>query len=172
MMRAAALLGAALLAAACSAPPRDAPFRPLMVGDSAPAYSVRTLTGDSVRVGAGAPVLLNVWATWCTSCREEMADLATLERTYGPRGVRVLAVSVDAGDGNRVRRFVEAEHLPFAVAHDPAGVVQKRFQAVGVPETYLVSAEGRLLWVQRGGLHGAPAAVRATLDSAVAGLKR
>jgi thiol-disulfide isomerase/thioredoxin len=159
----------AALGAACSTPPRDAAFHPLVVGDSAPSYAVRTLAGDSVRVGAGAPVLLNVWATWCTSCREEMADLAALQRVYAPHGVRVLAVSVDAGDGTRVRRFVEAEKLPFAVAHDPAGVVQKRFQAVGVPETYLISADGRLLWVQRGGLHGAPAAVRATLDSVVEG---
>jgi cytochrome c biogenesis protein CcmG, thiol:disulfide interchange protein DsbE len=171
-MRRAVVLLASALVAACSTPPRDAAFRPLVVGDTAPAYAVRTLAGDSVRVGAGTPVLLNVWATWCTSCREEMADLAALERTYAPRGVRVLAVSVDAGDGTRVRRFVEAEKLPFAVAHDPAGVVQKRFQAVGVPETYLISADGRLLWVQRGGLHGAPAAVRATLDSVVGGVKR
>jgi thiol-disulfide isomerase/thioredoxin len=162
-----ALVAAVALASACSTPSRDAPFRPLVVGDSAPAYAVRTLAGDSVRVGSGQPVLLNVWATWCTSCREEMADLAALEREYASHGVRVLAVSVDVGDGTRVRRFVEAEHLPFAVAHDPAGVVQKRFQAVGVPETYLISGDGRLLWVQRGGLHGAPAAVRATLDSVV-----
>ena len=158
---------AALAMAACSGPARDAAFRPLRVGDPAPAYAARTLAGDSVRVGAGAPVLLNVWATWCTSCREEMADLAALERAYAPRGVRVLAVSVDKGDGTRVRRFVDAERLPFAVAHDPTGVVQRAFQAVGVPETYLISGDGRLLWVQRGGLHGAPAAVRATLDSAV-----
>jgi cytochrome c biogenesis protein CcmG, thiol:disulfide interchange protein DsbE len=155
-------------AAACSTPERDPAFRPLRVGDVVPKYAARTLTGDSIRVGAGAPVLLNVWATWCTSCREEMADLAALEHVYAPRGVRVLAVSVDAGDGTRVRRFVDAEHLPFAVAHDPAGVVQRTFQAVGVPETYLISGDGRLLWVQRGGLHGAPAAVRATLDSVVA----
>lgn len=166
-MRRALIAGSIALVSACSTPPRDAPFRPLVVGDSAPAYAVRTLAGDSVRVGAGQPVLLNVWATWCTSCREEMADLATLDREYAPRGVRVLAVSVDVGDGTRVRRFAEAEHLPFAVAHDPAGVVQRRFQAVGVPETYLISGDGRLLWVQRGGLHGAPAAVRATLDSVV-----
>jgi cytochrome c biogenesis protein CcmG/thiol:disulfide interchange protein DsbE len=165
----AAPLVALLLATACSPPARDAAFRPLKVGDAAPAYAVRTLAGDSVRVGAGTPVLLNVWATWCTSCREEMADLAALERAYASQGVRVLAVSVDVGDGTRVRRFVESERLPFAVAHDPAGVVQRTFQAVGVPETYLISGDGRLLWVQRGGLHGAPAAVRATLDSALKG---
>jgi thiol-disulfide isomerase/thioredoxin len=160
------VLAAIVAATACSSSSSDrgAAFHPLTVGDQAPAYAVRTLTGDSVRVGAGTPVLLNVWATWCTSCREEMADLASIERAYAPRGVKVLAVSVDKGDGERVKRYVEAEKLPFRVAHDPEGEVQRTFQAVGVPETYLISADGRLLWVQRGGLHGGLDSVRATLD--------
>jgi thiol-disulfide isomerase/thioredoxin len=160
-----AILAALMVAVGCSSRERPAPFRPLQVGDRAPAYAARTLAGDSVRVGAGAPVLLNVWATWCTSCREEMADLAALERSYAPRGLKVLAVSVDAGDGTRVKRFVEDEKLPFLVAHDPAGQVQRSFQTVGVPETYLISGDGRMLWVQRGGLHGGLNAARATLDS-------
>lgn len=168
---AAALLLVAMSACTTSDASRGAAFRPLQVGDRAPAYAAHGLSGDSVKVGAGAPVLLNVWATWCTSCREEMADLAALSREYGPQGVKVVAVSVDVGDGTRVRRFADAEKLPFMVAHDPGGDVQRAFQAVGVPETYLVSADGRMLWVQRGGLHGAAAAVRATLDSAVRGMQ-
>jgi thiol-disulfide isomerase/thioredoxin len=131
-----------------------------------------TLTGDTVRVGAGTPVLLNVWATWCESCREEMADLAALEKKYAPEHVKVVAVSVDNGDGTRVKRFAASEKLPFAVAHDPAGEVQKKFQAVGVPETYLISDDGRMMWVRRGGLAGAPASVTAGLDSAVQKLDR
>jgi peroxiredoxin len=160
------VLAAIVAATACSSSSSDrgAAFHPLTVGDQAPAYAVRTLTGDSVRVGAGTPVLLNVWATWCTSCREEMADLASIYRAYAPRGVQVLAVSVDKGDGERVKRYAEAEKLPFRVAHDPEGEVQRTFQAVGVPETYLISADGRLLWVQRGGLHGGLDSVRKTLD--------
>jgi thiol-disulfide isomerase/thioredoxin len=167
-MRATVLL-IATLACSTSDAPRGVAFRPLRVGDHAPAYTARGINGDSVTTGSGAPVLLNVWATWCTSCREEMADLAALSRAYAPKGVKVVAVSVDVGDGTRVRRFADAEKLPFVVAHDPDGEVQRRFQAVGVPETYLISANGTLLWVQRGGLHGAARAVRATLDSAVMG---
>jgi len=67
-----------------------------------------------------------------------------------------------------VRRYAESEKLPFVVAHDPAGEVQRAFQTVGVPETYLVSSDGRLLWMQRGGLHGGLGAARATLDSVTA----
>jgi thiol-disulfide isomerase/thioredoxin len=155
--------------AACSkqSESRGEAFRPLVTGDSAPNYSAVTLAGDTVRVGAGTPVLLNVWATWCESCREEMADLAALEKKYAPEHVKVVAVSVDNGDGERVKRFAESEKLPFAVAHDPAGEVQRKFQAVGVPETYLISGDGRMLWVRRGGLAGAGAEVTAGLDSAV-----
>jgi thiol-disulfide isomerase/thioredoxin len=171
-MRRARFAAAALAlvaAAACSTQgeSRGEAFRPLVVGDTAPAYAAVTLTGDTVRVGAGTPVLLNVWATWCESCREEMADLAALEKKYAPEHVKVVAVSVDNGDGTRVERFAASEKLPFAVAHDPAGEVQKKFQAVGVPETYLVSGDGRMMWVRRGGLAGAPASVTAGLDSAV-----
>jgi peroxiredoxin len=166
------LLGAVTMMACSSGDrPAAAAFRPLAVGDRAPAYAVRSLAGDTLRVGAGAPVLLNVWATWCTSCREEMADLSALEKKYESHGVKVMAVSVDAGDGTRVKRFAEAEGLHFAIGHDPAGEVQRSFQAVGVPETYLVAGDGTLLWVRRGGLHDAGDSVRVALDQAVARLK-
>lgn len=172
-MRRVSCAALALLLLACSGG-GDAPragFRPLNVGDRAPAYVARTLAGDSVRVGAGRPYLLNVWATWCTSCKEEMADLAALERDYASKGVKVLAVSVDVGNGERVRRFVETEKLPFMVAHDPSADVQQAFQAVGVPETYLVGADGTLLWVRRGGIHGLGDSLRVSLDRAVAKLQ-
>ena len=164
----------AIVATACSkqAESRGEAFRPLVVGDTAPAYAAVSLKGDTVRVGAGTPVLLNVWATWCESCKEEMSDLAALETKYAPQHVKVVAVSVDNGDGERVKRFAESEKLPFTVAHDPAGEVQRKFQAVGVPETYLVSGDGRLLWVRRGGLAGAGPEVEAGLDSAVKKLAR
>jgi thiol-disulfide isomerase/thioredoxin len=172
-MRRFAVSGLAALVLACSSSGdsgRGAAFRPLVVGDSAPRYAAATLTGDTVRVGAGQPVLLNVWATWCVSCKEEMADLAAIERQYALHGVRVLAVSVDGGDGGKVRRFVESQGMKFAVAHDPDGSVQRQFQAVGVPETYLVAGDGRLLWVRRGGLHDAEPGVLAGLDSAMRSL--
>ena len=144
-------------------------FHPLEIGDSVPSYESSTLAGATVHIGPGQPVtLVNIWATWCESCREEMADLQHLEREFGPRGLRVIGVSVDNGDGARVRRFVEGERLTFTIAHDPDGRAQRLFRTVGVPETYLVSREGRLLWRQEGGLHGNPEAARAAVEQALA----
>ncbi len=156
-------------AAASGAPPAPEAFRPVGVGDAAPAYAARTLAGAEARVGErGAPVtLLNVWATWCTSCREEMGDLAALHREFGARGLRVLAVSVDEGPEAKVRRFAERERLPFAVAHDPGGRVQSLYGVVGVPETYLVGGDGRVLWKRAGNVHGVLGEARAAVGAAL-----
>jgi peroxiredoxin len=165
------------LAAACAAPraesaPADAAGEtaaPIALGDSLPRLAYRTLAGDSVRLGGrgGPPTLVNVWATWCTSCREEMADLEALHRELAPRGLRVVAVSIDGGDGERVRRFVARERLTFAVAHDAGARVQRAYGVVGVPETYVVGGDGRLLWHKVGGIHGGTAEARAAAVKAL-----
>jgi hypothetical protein len=57
--------------------------------------------------------------------------------------------------------------VTFTIAHDPEGRVQRLYQTVGVPESYLVSADGRLLWRHGGALSaGAPEARRA-IESAL-----
>jgi cytochrome c biogenesis protein CcmG, thiol:disulfide interchange protein DsbE len=159
----------ALVLSACASPDRTGEaYRPLAVGDTVPAYGAATFAGDTVRVASGGELtLVNIWATWCSSCREEMADLEAIHRDYGSRGLEVIAVSVDAGNGERVRRFVEGENLTFAVAHDPAGRIQQLYGVAAVPETYLVSKDGRLLWQLRGGLHGSADKARAAIDEAL-----
>lgn len=146
-----------------------AAFRPLDVGAPVPLYTARTLTGDTVRIGAGEPVtLINVWATWCTSCREEMTDLTALQHEYGPKGLRVVGVSVDQGSDERVERFASAQHLTFAITRDPAGDIQQRYEVVGVPTSYLIGHDGRLLWRHTGNLHDVLPEVRQVVDRAIA----
>ena len=138
----------------------------IAIGGALPAYRATTLSGAPVELGgSGGPLtLVNVWATWCTSCREEMQDLAAIHHDYLPRGLRVIAVSVDAGSDALVRRFVQHEALPFPVVHDQAGAIQKDYHIVGVPTSYLIAADGRLLWQRVGGIHGELPTVRAALD--------
>lgn len=148
--------------------PRGAAFRPLAVGEAAPPYAVATLAGDTVHIGGRSPItVLNVWATWCTSCREEMADLGALHRELAPRGVRVIGVSVDASGGARVRRFAEEEKLEFTIAHDREQRVQALYRVVGVPETLVIDGSGRLLWRWVGNLHPVVDSVRAVISAAL-----
>ncbi|HEY4129609.1 MAG TPA: TlpA disulfide reductase family protein [Gemmatimonadaceae bacterium] len=128
-------------------------FRALDVGTAVPTYAAQTITGDTVRVGGvEPPTVLNVWATWCVSCQEEMAALDSLKHRFASQGVRVIAVSVDKTDIDRIRRFAETNHLDMTVAHDPSASINQTFQVVGVPSTFVIGPDGKLIWRRTGNI--------------------
>ena len=78
-------------------------FLPVEVGTPAPNVVARDLEGEPVALDdlEGAVVLLNIWATWCPPCVEEMPSMQRLHEQLAPEGLRVVAVSVDAAPGER-----------------------------------------------------------------------
>ena len=147
-----------------AAPGKAAAFRPLGPGDAAPRYSAATVGGDSITVGdSGAVTLVNVWATWCTTCKEEFADLEAVHRAFAPKGLRVVAVSVDHGSTAKVASFAKKLGGTFTIAHDPESRIVSEWRLVGVPETFLLDARGRVLWKQQGALEAGAAELRRAL---------
>lgn len=147
----------------------NAAFKPLDVGATVPTYAAVTLAGDTVHVGGSeSPTVLNVWATWCTSCQEEMAALDSLRTQYGAKGLRVVAVSVDNGDIEKVRRFAESNHLGMTVAHDPASTINNSYEVVGVPTTFIIGRDGKLLWRHTGNVTEVMPEARSTIEKALA----
>jgi cytochrome c biogenesis protein CcmG, thiol:disulfide interchange protein DsbE len=168
-VRAVSILGVFAFAGGCKSAGRslDEAFRPLAVGDTLPAVTLRSLDGTPIAIAPGQPLtLVNVWATWCTSCREEMGDLEALHQEFSPRGLRVVGVSIDQASTDRVRRFVAEEGLRFTIAHDPEQTIQRLYALVGVPETFLVGPDGRLLWRTMGNIHGSLGMLRPMLARA------
>ncbi len=138
---------------------------PVSVGATAPAYTIQTLAGDSLNVGPSDHlVLLNVWATWCASCKEEFAFMDTLLAKHGRKGLRVVAVSVDVGSSEPVQQVASQYNVTFEVAHDPEGTIERRFPAMGVPASYLIDRDGKLLWKHVGVL---PPSVDAVIGDAL-----
>jgi thiol-disulfide isomerase/thioredoxin len=147
----------------------DEAFRPIAVGEPVPEFTVRTLEGDSARIAAGEPVtLLHVWATWCGPCQKEFPEIEAIQREFGPRGLRIVAVSVDEGDDDPVKAFVREKGATFEIGRDPNGSVRRLYQGIGVPESYLISADGRLLVRQFGAIPEGAAAMRAAIEKALA----
>jgi thiol-disulfide isomerase/thioredoxin len=147
----------------------DDAFRPIAVGELVPEFAVRTLAGDSARIAAGQPItLLHVWATWCGPCEKEFPEIEAIQREFGPRGLRIVAVSVDEGDDDPVRNFVAAKGATFEIGRDPAGAVRRLYQGIGVPESYLISADGHLLVRQFGAIPEGAEAMRAAIEKALA----
>ena len=168
-MRAAIVALSALLLVACTGAGSDA-YRPVTVGEPAPAYAAPTLSGDSVRVGPGANApltLVNVWATWCGPCRDEFPELQAIHDAYGPRGLRVVGVSIDHAADDAVAAFVREEGATFTIARDPDGRVRDEFMSIGVPESYLVGADGTLLWRGIGAVPKGGKELRAAIEAAL-----
>ena len=117
------------------------------------AYVTRSLDGAELRIGAGEPpTIVAVFATWCTTCRGEFDTLDSLMTALAPRGIRVLALSVDEADDAHVRRYTDARHTRVLVARDGSGAVGRTFGTGGVPEAYLVDDKGIIRWHGRGEL--------------------
>jgi peroxiredoxin len=143
------LLAAALIVVGCAG---SDDFRPLTVGDRAPAYTGVTLAGDTLSVAdfQGQVLMLNIWATWCAPCQSEMPGLQRLADRFADSGLRVVGVSIDApGSDGAVRRFVNDHGIRFAIARDPGQRVTRVFSTIGVPETFLFDRHGRLVqrWI-------------------------
>ena len=92
----------------------------------------------------GKVVLLNVWATWCAPCREEMPALDKLQAALGSDKFQVVALAVDKSGIAGAKKFladIKAEKLePYA---DPTAKEGTRLKVIGMPTTILIDREGR-----------------------------
>ena len=123
-------------------------FKPLEVGDPAPGFAATTLdgapvTGDDL---LGAPYMLNIWATWCAPCREEMPELQELHNAYADQGFRVVGVSVDdRSSADLIGEFTEELQIVFPIYHDPSWEIVDAYSLLGLPGSFLVDAEGTVV---------------------------
>lgn len=122
---------------------------PLRIGSDAPDFSALPMAPGAEPKGIanyrGEVVLLNIWATWCGPCRVEMPSMEALERQLGPKGLRIVAVSVDvSGMESRINEFVEEMQLSFEILHDAPGTIKRQYQTTAVPETFIIGRDGKV----------------------------
>ncbi len=131
-------------------------FLPVEVGQAAPNFQATDLDGNPVQLTdlQGEVVLLNIWATWCPPCREEMPSMQRLEEMLGPRGLKIVAVSIDAPvggvdpggrPGGDVAAFGEEMGLTFPLWLDPPGLIQRAYSTTGVPESFVIDRNGTIV---------------------------
>lgn len=138
--------GAAAAESAFADLARDAGMEAYAVPLKAPNFELRGLHGEArtKRDYRGRVVLLNFWASWCPPCREEFPSLERLQQALGGRDFTVLAIAV-ADNEAAVGRFLEGRRPAFDVLLDDERKTAADYRAAGVPVTYLLDRQGRLL---------------------------
>ncbi len=104
-------------------------------------------TGQTVELSElrGKPILVNLWATWCEPCLREMPSLERLQSRFGER-IAVLAVSEDRGGNKTVKPFITKLGLKSVKVYiDPKSEVGHAFGARGLPTSFLIDREGKVL---------------------------
>ncbi len=142
------------------------------VGAPVPAYATVALNGDSVSLAGqkGKVVLLNIWATWCHPCRDEIPELRAIHARYRDRGVELIGVSVDTdGTDDAIRSFMKDYEMTFPIWRDPEERISTQLLVVGVPATFLIDKQGILRWRKTGPIAPGDTSLTAAIDRAVAG---
>lgn len=146
----AALAGVVVLAAVWLPGQR---IRPVVAGYPAPNFEVTDAEGAPVTLDGydGLVVLVNVWATWCAPCREEMPSMQRLYDRFSRDDFEIAAISVDApprhvdargNPGGDPIAFARELGLTFPILLDPAGRIRKAYRTSGIPESFLIGRDG------------------------------
>lgn len=121
-----------------------------IVGHAAPSFALRAFNGTRVSTAAlrGEPTIVNFWASWCVSCKQEHQALLEAWRQYSHK---VAFVGIDYQDHlSDARSFLRANGGGWAQLQDPGGRVAIDFGVYGVPETYFVNRHGVVVYKSTG----------------------
>jgi thiol-disulfide isomerase/thioredoxin len=118
----------------------------LRIGEVLPEAPLQPLNGPPRMLSAfrGRPLLINVWASWCGPCRQEMASLERLAWHDAARGFDILGISTD-DDADAARAWLRSTNATLSHFIDSGLQLETLLGASRLPLTVLVSADGRVL---------------------------
>ena len=112
----------------------------------APAFELPSLNGEKIRLAdfRGKVVFINFWATWCVTCKTEMASMENLYQRFKGKDFEMLAINVDK-DISLIKPYLDKYNLTFPVLLDTNEAVKKKYKFLGLPATYIVDKNGIIL---------------------------
>ena len=139
------------------------------VGETPPAVTLESLTGDSVPLSqwiGKKPVIIEFWATWCPICAELLPRMEAAQKKFGDRAeFLVVAVAVNQSK-NSVRRHLERDPMPFTFLWDGDGAAVRAFQAPSTSYVAVLDAKGRVVYTGVGADQDIEAAIERAVGAA------
>jgi thiol-disulfide isomerase/thioredoxin len=115
---------------------------------------LQTLDGESLKLSdyADKVLIVNLWATWCGPCRQEMPELVKMSNEYKARGLVVLGLATtynERNDPEHVKEYVRSQNVPYKIIWDDGTLATPMVQAVQgrsvIPQSFVISRDGRIV---------------------------
>ena len=120
--------------------------------EMAPDFTLADMDGNSHKLSdyRGKPVIINFWATWCPPCREEMPSMERAWNKIKEQNIAMLAINVGE-DEDTIFTFMADYPASFTILLDTSGTMIDQWPVQGLPTTFVVSPDGRLVYRAIGG---------------------
>ncbi len=103
----------------------------------------------------GKVILVNVWATWCGPCRQEIPELIDLQNSHQSKGFEIIGLNLDSSeDSNEIKTFEKEMKINYLIARGEEklfGEFEKVSQRPAIPQSFLINRDGKLMGVFVGG---------------------
>ena len=115
---------------------------------------LQTLDGESLKLSDynDKVLIVNIWATWCGPCRQEMPELVKMSNEYKARGLVVLGLSTsynESNDPERVKEYIRDQKIPYKIIWDDGTLANPLTEAVQarpvIPQSFVISRDGRIV---------------------------
>jgi thiol-disulfide isomerase/thioredoxin len=115
---------------------------------------LQTLDGESLKLSdfSDKVLIVNIWATWCGPCRQEMPELVKISNEYKSRGLVVLGLATTYNERNdqaHVKEYVRTQNVPYKIIWDDGTLAAPLVQAVQgqsvIPQSFVISRDGRIV---------------------------
>ena len=119
----------------------------IQVGFPAPNFTFPDLNGQQVSLSdhRGKVVIVNIWATWCAPCGQEMPSMQKLYERFKGENLEILAVSIDSTGREAVAPFMRTMNLTFPALLDSKEDIRTLYGITGVPESFIIDKEGMVV---------------------------
>jgi len=118
------------------------------VGDEAPDFTLKTLSGETEINLAGLEgkvIYLDFWASWCGPCRKAFPEVKKLHKEYAEQGMEVLAISLDRSPAPAIK-FMAEQNAGFESLYDNGGSAAKKYGVRSIPSTVIVGPDGKVAY--------------------------
>lgn len=93
----------------------------------------------------GSVVYVDFWASWCTPCRKSFPWMNELQERHAGQGLKVVGINLDSNPAD-AKEFLEATRPNFVIAYDPEGQTATDYRVRGMPSSYIIGRDGKLVW--------------------------